>query len=254
MARRWLLPMTLLALVAACESPGAPTTTTTTTVPVAPPSTMVTSTSTTSSVLDTSPVDICARGMVWEVGTRYVADCFVRPMVFVPAEDGWVSSGAGDSHVLLRWSPPDSTDLAVRVAFVAYRTDRTPTEVLETIVSFDNDESVALAAPARDVEVNGWPGVWASLEGGPEQNAPVDPPCSAPSSPVWFSNVQFGHGFFPIAASRVVGVGACDLVEAWILDVGGMTLTILAGTGDPSDHGAVVGVVEGLFASMEFLP
>lgn len=244
--RRRRLILGMAVLVAACQ----PETVMSTTVSVAPPSTVSTTTSTTISVAE-EPVRICARGLPWDVGTTYVADCFVRPMSFIPQDEGWVSSGATDSHVRLRWNDPADRDVSVRIALIAYRIDRSPAEVLESIVDVDGVSSVSGGDP---VEVAGVTGIVAELEGGPEEDAPnigAERDGCTSGSAVWLTNDQFGHGFFPIHG-LVIGVGACHLVRAWIVDVDGLTLTILAGTEDPEIHPIAVDAAERLFASMAF--
>lgn len=245
---RWrrtvILVMALL--VVACQ----PETVTTTTVSVAPPSTLGTTTTATS-VVEEDAASMCGRGLPWDIGATYVADCFVHPMSFMPQDDGWVSTGATDSHVRLRWNDPDDRDVSVRIAIIAYQINEAPAEVLEAILEVDGVSSVGGPDP---VEVAGMSGIVAGLEGAPEEDGfPNDPArdgCTSDSA-VWLTGDQFGHGFFPIG-SLVIGVGACDLVQAWIVDVDGLTLTILAGTVDPADHPIAVDAAERLFASMMF--
>lgn len=245
---RWRRTVILVmaVLVAACQ----PETATTTTVSIAPPSTLATTTTVTS-VVEDAAVSMCGGALAWDVGDTYVADCFVLPMSFTTQEQGWVSTGATDSHVRLRWNDPDDRDVSVRIAIIAYRINEAPAEVLEAIL--DVDGVLSLGGP-DPVEVAGMTGIVAGLEGAPEEDGFPDDPardgCTSDSA-VWLTNDQFGHGFFPIG-SLVIGVGACDLVQSWIVDVDGLTLTILAGTVDPADHPAAVEAAEGLFDSMTF--
>ena len=238
--------LVMAVLVVACQQE----TVTTTTVPVAPPSTLGTTTTVTSVVEETA-VSICGRGLPWDIGTTYVADCFVHPISFLPQDDGWVSSGATDTEVRLRWNDPADRDVSVRIAIIAYRINEAPTAVLETIIDVDGVSSVEGPDP---VEVAGVTGIVVGLEGAPEADGfPHDPArdgCTSDSA-VWLTNDQFGHGFFPMG-SLIIGVGACDLVQAWIVDVDGLTLTLLAGTVDPADHQIAVDAAERLFASMSF--
>lgn len=239
---RLILGMTLL--VTACQ----PETVMPMADSVAPLSTVGTTTTspTTTTVVD-GPVDICSRGMVWEAGTMYVADCFVHPMSFVPQEEGWGSAGGGGGHLLIRWIDPEDRDVSVQIALLSYQSQQTPSEVLASIVQVDG--VVVVDGPVA-TELAGGIGVGAELEGESEQD--LGPLYCNGGNAVLLSAGTYGHGFYEIQNGRVIGVGACDLVQAWVVDVGGSTVTILAGTEEPENHPIAVDAAERLFASMTF--
>ena len=48
------------------------------------------------------------------------------------------------------------------------------------------------------------------------------------------------------------GVGACQIVRVWVLEVDERTLTIIGGTADPDRHDDAVAKIEELFEGMSF--
>lgn len=177
----------------------------------------------------------------------YVADCFVHPMSFVPQEEGWGSLGGGGGHLLIRWIDPDDRGVSVHVVLLSYLSEGAPEEVLASIVQIDG---IVLVHEPVATELAGAGGVVAELEGASEIG-PRPPYCTVGNA-VWFGLVQYGHGFYEVDSNRVAGVGTCHLVQAWVVDVGRSTVTVLAGTEEAENHPIAVDAAERLFASMAF--
>ena len=83
--------LALVALLSACTTTAEPTTTTTTTAVV---DSVPDPATTTITAAEDEPVDICPRGLLWEVDVVYTAECFLTPVTFRPTGDGWRSYGA----------------------------------------------------------------------------------------------------------------------------------------------------------------
>lgn len=253
-----LLP--LLLLLAACQGEAADATTTSIALP--PPSTTVSTTGTTiastpTSTAVTAPVDICGTGVGFDqTGDRYVVDCFVVPVSFGPAEEGWRSLSAGEEWVELFWEGEDS-ELTANVLLLAYRLNDTPQAMIGSVVAI---EGVRADSEASAGEVAGRPALWVDLETDRDRN--FDDRCSTGL----FQGLRYSRqgGFFNPgyllkdvgtgAANQGFGLGACKRFRLWGVDVDGVTVTVVATVGGTADHrfGELVPIVERLFASMTF--
>ena len=256
--RRLTLLLTVALMVGACAAETV--TRPTTTVAVAEPSTTTTTVMEAAKTTDAvesatteaeGSVDICSRSVGWLTGTSYVADCFVVPVSFEPVGQGWRSSGAGEEWMKVVWADPDDQSLTVRIGLMSYRSSEAPADVIKAIVA---SEVIAAVSSVEEVTVAGFRALRVDVEGDPEPGgeaaAPGSGGCTG-NSPVWFAGTSFGHSIIGVP-SGVMGVGACDRVRLWVLDAGGKSITIIAGTADPDRHTEAVAKVEELFEGMSF--
>ena len=233
-------------LLAACSGGTADTT-----VPVPEPRTtsttkVVESTTTTEAV---EPVDICPRGVAWEPGTTYAADCFLVPVAFMVDEEGWGSEGAGDDWMKVRWLAPADQGFRVRVALVAAGSTRSPAAVLDRIASHG---SISEVSDRMEVSVGGVEGLAVDAEGAAEEGGerPGSGGCTG-DSPVWFEPTRFGHALFPTPWGDV-GVGACQVARIVVVQAGDLTVLAIGGTTDQDRHEEAVAKIESLFEGMSF--
>ena len=238
----WLLPV----LVAACaDDPAA----TDAIEPVSTTSSSTVAVTTTTAVADDQPVDICGRGLIWEVGVTYTARCFGLPITIDSAEAGWRSRGATEDDILLTWIDP----LGNRSANIGVLLVRgTPAETLERFVSNPN---LRVVDSIEQTSVAGFDAQVVDLEGA-ASNVSVDQgSCSeARFGGIYFTSDDSG---WTLVAPRgrsgafVYGVGACQVVRAWVFGVdAAQTIVILAGTVDPDEHEQAVAAAELLFGTL----
>lgn len=234
-----------VALVGSCTADAAETTTTVT-APVDLSTTTPPDTTTTTP--DPTPADICSVGLIWEPGTRYVAQCFLFPVSFLPDEPGWRSSGAAEEWVALRWVGGDA-QLEVGVALLALRHDLDPVGIVDEIAPL---EGIELVADPRPITLAGRTGLVVEIEASPSDGPPDARSC-LPAGVAQFLEEAGGKGLIEGVSRSLLGVGYCHVVRLWLLDISGRTVTIVAGTSDPTRQGETAAIVERLLDTTSFL-
>ncbi|MDX1448795.1 MAG: hypothetical protein R3246_06980 [Acidimicrobiia bacterium] len=248
----------VLLVLAACTSTAGPTTVDSSTlqeseVTVATP----VSSTTTTSLAAAGPVDFCGRGLVWEPGETYVAPCFLVPIAFEPTEDGWASTGGRTDLVRARWREPAEDGLVVRVALFPLGSSDSPQGVMDRIAQH---ELISEISDRTEAVVAGYSALVADVEGAPEPGGELVSPdgsaCTPEHRSVWFPATSFGHTLLELltigGGSEVVGVGACHVARIWVVDVDGVSITIVGGTGDPERHPEALAKIDELFGFMTF--
>jgi hypothetical protein len=226
----------------ALESVTVPTTTSTTVLA-----------STTSLIGAATPIDICPRGLVWDPGTTYFADCFIFPIAFQTDEPGWRSFGGSVQVVRAElWGEHGGL---VGVQLLGYESTLSPENVLELILAIDGVETVTAPAVAT---IASWSGVTADVRTAPDpQPARSDgstADCSSPRYALrWFFDAWPGYPLL-LAFPDEFGLGACYRFRVWVLDVDGVSITITAVVFDPDRFEERVGAAEELLASLSLAP
>lgn len=234
-------------LVGSCTADAEETTTT-----VAAPANLSTTTNTadpTTTTPDPSPTDVCAVGLIWEPDSPYVAECFLFPVSFLPNEPGWRSSGAAEEWVSLRWVGSDEQPLEVGVALLALRHDLDPVGIVDEIAPL---EGIELVADPRPITLAGRTGLVVEIEASPSDGPPDARSC-LPAGVAQFLEEAGGKGLIEGVSRSLLGVGYCHVVRLWLLDISGRTVTIVAGTSDPTRQGETAAIVERLLDTTSFL-
>lgn len=239
----------VFALVAGCATAGGPAITSS-----ADPQSQLETTTTPPDIATTTSevatrVDVCSgRAVVWEPGRDHVADCFVTPVSFRVDDPGWRSFGADEGWVFVSWVDPEDQAFRVNVAFTAEPAGQDPEAAVQSILRPDGivgsgepmSQSVAgLMATTIDVEGAAFDTVGLS---GRE--------CVPDGSFVFFSGDQEAYPVVEAFGGNFFGVGACQVVRLWSLEVDGRTLTILGGTADPDRHRDAVAAIDVLFEAL----
>lgn len=230
----------------ACASDTGEATTSTETLPPAE----VTSTTAfeTSTTLPPTPTDICPVGLVWEPGTTYVAECFLFPVSFLPSEPGWRSSGAAEQWVSLRWVGSASR-LEVGVAMLVLRHDLKPGDIVDEVETLEGIDFVAEPQPTT---VGGRTGLVVAIEASSSGNVPSEARSCLPAGVAEFLEEAGGRGLIEGVSRSLLGVGYCHVVRVWVLDIGGRTVTIVAGASDPARGDEAAATVERLLNTASF--
>lgn len=189
------------------------------------PVTIPTTTSTTAtlasttSMIVTTPIDICPRGLVWDPGTAYVADCFIVPVAFQTDTSGWRSFGG--SVQAIRVGLWEGNSELVGIQLLAYESTLSPEDVLELVLAIDGVETVAGPSAAT---VASWSGVSADIRTAPDPVPRVgqEPEeCSRPRFVLrWFFDGWPGYPLLREFPDEF-GLGACYLFRVWVIDVEG---------------------------------
>lgn len=240
--------MATVVLAGSCTAGTGDQTTTT-----APPVTESTATATnppetTTTTHHATFADICSVGLVWEPGTTYVADCFLFPVSFLPTEPGWRSSGAAEEWVALRWVGSD-TQPEVGVALLALRHDLDPVAIVDEIAPL---EGIDVVAEPRPITLAGRTGLVVEVEASPSDGPPDARSC-LPAGVTQFLTDAGGQRLIEGVSRSLLGVGYCHVVRVWVLDIGGRTVTIVAGTSDPARDKEAAATVERLLDTTSFL-
>lgn len=244
--RRLLIPVLLLA---ACG--GETAVSTTTAVPVEPPSTSTTTSTTVESTTPApTPIDICPRGVVWQPGLAYVAECFEVPVSFSVEGAGFGSEGASGEWLVVRWRDPDDREFGVRVGLLSYRSGDSPLEVLEAITT---RKGIAASSEPRATTLAGRDASMVEVEGLPREGlGEGEDPCFSDG----YVRFVSGGGGNPImegvGRADAIGVSYCDVATVWAVQVDERTITVIAGSDDPARHQEALEIVEGLFDGMAF--
>lgn len=248
MRRLWLA--VLVGLAVACGANTADDSTTiaspTTTTTVATTTPVVETTATT----EVKAVDIC-RGSyeVWHPGLTYTADCFLQPVSFLVDEEGWASSSAGDTWLLVRWRDPADSDFVIWVGMLTMANLKPATEEVDEILAIDGISAVTSAVP---FSISGAEGVTLTVEGAPESRSGGAPACTGRTAVSFLQDeagYMIGRTGYPKGA---IGVGACHVAQLWVVEVGESTVTIVGGSEDPDRHEAAAAKIEELFEGMSF--
>lgn len=254
--RLWVIGPVFL-VMAACTSTTTPTTTATAPVPIDTPAASTTTPASTQPEV-TAPVDICPRGLVWEPGTTYIADCFVVSVAFEPTEHGWRSVAVGAEWIEGTWIDPDTSTPALQYVLLAYEPSESPGDVIESIV---NREGVDAISAVRHESIAGHTSLRIDVTTKPE--APMSSPvgrggCTTTltHSLNLFGGERPGYVLMDrlnMGGSRsVYGLGACLAFRIWAIDVDGATMTLIAASVDTDRLPDVGALVESLFASVVF--
>lgn len=245
------IALVLACILAACAGGTANTTLTTSTVSTAPSTTALT-TSTTELVVE--PVDICARGTVWDAGSTYAAPCFLVPLSFQPAEDGWRSVGVGVEWLEALWVDPATSEQSIRFGTLAFRPSDGPEEVMDSILALEG--VTALTDPVATA-IGGADAVTVDLETAPVDLAGQENLCA--KSVAYGINLPDARGSILLditaltgGANRTFGLGACLTFRVWVVEAEGNTITVLATTEDEARFDEMIDVVERLLETTTF--
>jgi hypothetical protein len=258
---RRVLPLMLL--LVACTGAAEDTTTTLlaepSTTSTAPSTTTTTTEPTTTTTEATGPVDICPRSRPeWEVGVTHDAPCFLAPMSFTPAEQGWLSQGAGSAWMKIYWrATPSETEGEIQLGVVTTNHANSPAEVLAALPDYGITWTSTVPG---ETTVGGRPGRWVDVRGEPREGAEGDD-CVFDSSlagsddDVIFHIEGAGNTLFSGRIDRgdAIGVFYCQDARIWAIDTGGPTITFVGGTKDPEQHAEAVAIIERLLETVEFL-
>ncbi|MDX1448468.1 MAG: hypothetical protein R3246_05335 [Acidimicrobiia bacterium] len=198
-------------------------------------------------------IDICPRGLVWEIGQTYAADCFIVPVSFHAIDSGWRSYGASAQAVRVeRWT--ELREPLVGIQIMAYRPDLPPTGVFESLLGIDGVDPVA--GPSEDT-IAGRPAVVADVDTAPDPTYnPVQDTYEC--SPVGFS-LQWGFDNWPgyplmledrSGGTNEFGLGACYRFRIWVVELAGSSITIAAIVFDPDRFDELIGDAEELLATL----
>lgn len=215
-------------------------------------STTTTLAATTTSIDDT-PTDICARGVVWEPGTTYIAECFLVPVAFRPATAGWRSFGGNLQAAQAElWGGEGAL---VGVQLLGYESEIPHAEVLDLILAIDGVEEIT---PPREATIASWSGVTTDIRTEPDTSParPTQEPeeCSRTGFALkWFFDAWPGYPLV-VEFPREYGLGACYRFRVWVLDVEGESITVMAVVFDPDRFEERIGDAEELLATMTLAP
>lgn len=245
--RRMTLWLATTSIVVACGQ-ATPEPAPTTTVSLAPPTTEVEP----STSVVTERVDICARGLLWDVGSIYRAECFIVPLSFEPDEDGWRSAGGGDLRIRIDWREPGG-DVAIRMAVLVYEPHLEPASVLERILAIDGVNAVG---GSRAVSVGAHDTLTVDVDTDPDpQSGSSSRECSSHQGLVtWGYDAWPGYPLVvdsrSLGGTYEYGLGACATFRIWAVDIEGTTVTVLATTDDQSRFEELRPTVERLLESL----
>ena len=240
--------LALAALLASCTATAdpAPTTTSVAVNTVPDPTTTTTAAD--------EPVDICPRGLVWEVNAVYTAQCFFTPVTFRPTDDGWRSFGA--NSVVLRVGRLDAgRQPEVGVQLLAYKPELEPDPVLSSILDIDGVDAVS---PVRTTSLGQWNAVTVDVRTQPDPSQlNVDlGDCSRNELALQWP-YDASRGYPLVLGSRGVGsweygLGACHRFRLWAVDLGDITITVIAIVYDSEAFDELVTIAEDLLAATTF--
>lgn len=244
--RRTTLGLATTLIVVACGQ-ATPDPASTTTVFVAPTTTQLVTTTT----VVTERVDICSRGLLWEVGSIYGAGCFIVPLSFEPDEEGWRSGGGGNNWVRIDWRETGG-DVAIRMAALAYEPQSDPASVLDQIIAIDGVNAQGIS---RGVSVGTHSATTVDVHTDPDPQPEVldFDECSSDQGLVtWGYDVWPGYPlvYDPQSSTEEFGLGACATFRIWAVDMDGTTVTILATTEEQARFEELMPTVERLLESM----
>lgn len=238
---RRLLPAVLFLVACSGE------TTVSTTSPVAEPTT------TTTTLEAEEPVDICPRGVVWEPGTTYSADCFLVPVTFEAGDAGWRSSGAR-ARAAVMTNIDSGSGHAIRVGLLAYRPDLEAESVLDSVLSI---EGVVALTDRVHVVVAGHDALTVDAETASKADDQSGFPCVEDSFAVALGQpgrgvASAGYTLVDAGMSGRFGMGACRTFRIWVFEAAGSVVTVVATPDDPDRFDDAIAVVERLLDSMTF--
>lgn len=248
----WLAVVPVVFLVAACTSTTAPTTSDSAPV-VSPAASVSTTTSENAGPVVAGPVDLCPRGMAWDTGVAYVADCFIVSVTFEPTVEGWRSRGVGAEWIEGTWIDPETSTPSVHFALLAYESSKAPEEVIASIVDIDG---VNATSEIQSALVAGRTGLQVDVITDP---APANNHthgrrggCSTDFdhaldlslfSPGYILMDRIGFSSF----GSVYGLGACFAFRIWAIEVDGFTLTLIVAAPHSDELEPAASSVQSLF-------
>lgn len=245
--------LALVTVLAACTTSAEPPSTTT-----SPSTTAVVDTvpepTTTAPTAEDEPVDICPRGLVWEVDVSYRAECFFAPVTFRPNADGWRSYGV--SSVVVR-AERRNTDRQpeVGVQLLAYKPELDPDPVLASILDIDGVEATS---PVRTTSLGQRNAVTVDVRTNPDPsrlNTDLGECSQDELALQWPFDASRGYPL--VLGSRGVGtweygLGACHRFRIWAVDLGDVTITVIAIVFDGEAFDQLIRTAEDLLAAATF--
>lgn len=240
----------LVACTASAEPPSTATSPSTTAVvdPVPDPTTTITEAA-------DEPVDICPRGLVWEADAPYTAECFLTAVTFRPTAEGWRSYGASSVGIRLERPSPDRVS-EVGVQLLAYKPELKPDAVLASLLDIDGVEPTS---PVSTTSLGQRSAATVDVRTDPDPTPhPVkeDYECSPDGSAL-----QWGYDAWPGyplviedqgQGTHEYGLGACHHFRIWAVDLGDVTITVIALIYNSDAFDQLVTIAEDLLATTTF--
>lgn len=197
-------------------------------------------------------VDLCPRGIAWEVGRSYVADCFLVPVRFAPTIDGWRSRGVGAEWIEATWIDPEVSGSTLNFVLLAYEPTRATEEVMAMILDIDGVQGTSEAQPAL---VAGRTGkrIDVSTDPAPANDSSQGRRGGCSNSYDRAVDLYFtGPGYILLdrigsSGGSVYGLGACFAFRIWVIEVDGFALTLIVAATHPDQLEAAASAVMSLF-------
>lgn len=255
MFRRFMATMVVMAtIVAACGGQTPAEVPASEPAPSEPPITTAASADTTTLPVATS-VDLCrGRGIVWEPGVDYTADCFIVPVSFAPGDEGWRTNGASGEWVLVTLA--EGGVPVAEVALLAYRPSAGTESIVDSILELDG---LTVVSEQRDVTAGGLRAVTFDVVSAPDPSSTVAVPideCNSLSVGVVIGAA--GGPGWPLLESGGLdgdhnyGFSPCRAFRVWVVDVRGTVVTVLAAADTEVALTEAMPRIERLLAALRF--
>ena len=197
-------------------------------------------------------VDLCPRGIAWDVGPSYVADCFLVPVRFAPTIDGWRSRGVGAEWIEATWIDPEISTSTLHFVLLAYEPARGTDEVMAMILAIDGVHGTSEVQPAL---VAGRTGkrIDVSTDPAPANDSSQGRRGGCSNSFDRSVDLYFtGPGYVLLdrigtSGGSVYGLGACFAFRIWVIEVDGFALTLIVAATHPDQLEAAASAVMSLF-------